>query len=52
MAARLVPAIQLPSLAGELSLCLFLLARGVDEARSRERASAAATWRRVPEPSR
>ena len=40
-AAQLVPWIQLPALIGEGSLCLWLLAVGVDVERWRERASAA-----------
>jgi Domain of unknown function (DUF4386) len=40
-AARLVPYIQLPSLVGEASLCLSLLAIGVNVKRWREQASAA-----------
>jgi hypothetical protein len=44
-AAHLVPWIQLPVLAGEGSLCLWLLVAGVDVERWRERASAAVgTW--------
>ena len=41
LAARLFPAILLPAFVGEASLCLWLLARGVDEERWRARASAA-----------
>ena len=41
-AAHLVPWIQLPVLAGEGSLCLWLLIAGVDVERWRERAAAAA----------
>jgi hypothetical protein len=40
VAARLVPSIQLPSLIGELSLCLYLVAGRVNATRWRERAGA------------
>ena len=44
-AASLVPYIQLPSLAGEGSVCLWLLIKGVDASKWEEQASAVAATR-------
>jgi hypothetical protein len=45
VANRLFPAILVPAFIGEVSLCLWLLVKGVNVQRWKEQASAAGEWR-------